>query len=206
MQLVATRSGRHGRLHTCTQVGGCPCVHTIPPAHLQHTSHTSHTSHTPLLLGVGTGLRLVVATGSTTYISTLAEQLSQARHPYSCQRLSTFVGWPCTQHVWCQQAPLALLLLLPAGVTLNKRAPSPLRTHTCPQKPPNAFQRGVHRVSWLLLAFMAAMVPLVVLFNGLMTADWAQVGCICRPCRLPLHPRTSRDAPSSSAAWPRLFR
>lgn len=43
------------------------------------------------------------------------------------------------------------------------------------QKPPNAFQRGVQRVSWLLIAFMAAMVPLVVLCNGLMTGDWAQV-------------------------------
>ncbi|KAL4428800.1 hypothetical protein ABPG77_005238 [Micractinium sp. CCAP 211/92] len=67
----------------------------------------------------GTGLGLVVATGNSTYVSTLAEQLGR-------------------------------------------------------QKPPNAFQRGVKRVSWLLIALMAAMVPLVVLSNGLMTGDWAQ--------------------------------
>ncbi|KAL4451583.1 hypothetical protein ABPG75_007245 [Micractinium tetrahymenae] len=67
----------------------------------------------------GTGLGLVIATGNSTYISTLADQLSR-------------------------------------------------------QKPPNAFQRGVQRVSWLLIAFMAAMVPLVVACNGLMTGDWAQ--------------------------------
>lgn len=50
----------------------------------------------------GVGLGLVVATGPSTYLSSLAEELTR-------------------------------------------------------QRPPNAFQRGVRRVSYLLIAFMAAM-------------------------------------------------
>ena len=43
-----------------------------------------------------------------------------------------------------------------------------------PQKPENAFQRGVQRVSYLLISFMAAMVPFVVALSGLMTHSWSQ--------------------------------
>jgi hypothetical protein len=43
-----------------------------------------------------------------------------------------------------------------------------------PQKPSNAFHGGVRRVSYLLIAFMAAMVPLVVASSGLMTHNWGQ--------------------------------
>ncbi|PSC67815.1 Receptor of activated kinase C component of 40S small ribosomal subunit [Micractinium conductrix] len=67
----------------------------------------------------GTGLGVVVATGGQTYLSTVADALSQ-------------------------------------------------------RKPPNAFERGVLRVSYLLIAFMVCMVPLVMLLNGLRTGDWGQ--------------------------------
>lgn len=39
-------------------------------------------------------------------------------------------------------------------------------TLALPQKPLNAFQLGVQRVSWLLIAVMAGLVPVVVLLSG----------------------------------------
>ena len=36
----------------------------------------------------------------------------------------------------------------------------------------NAFQRGVRRVSYLLIAFMVVVVPLVVAIQGSVTGDW----------------------------------
>lgn len=39
---------------------------------------------------------------------------------------------------------------------------------------PTAFQTGVNRVSWLLIRFMAVMVPLVLLLNGMTKGDWLQ--------------------------------
>ena len=37
---------------------------------------------------------------------------------------------------------------------------------------PNAFQRGISRVSWLLIRFMLVMVPIVLLINGFTKGDW----------------------------------
>ena len=39
---------------------------------------------------------------------------------------------------------------------------------------PTSFQAGVNRVSWLLIRFMAVMVPLVLLLNGFTKGDWLQ--------------------------------
>ena len=39
---------------------------------------------------------------------------------------------------------------------------------------PNAFQAGVNSVSWLLIRFACAMVPVVFLVNGLGKGDWAE--------------------------------
>ena len=39
---------------------------------------------------------------------------------------------------------------------------------------PTSFQTGVNRVSWLLIRFMAIMVPLVLLLNGFTKGDWLQ--------------------------------
>jgi Mg2+-importing ATPase len=39
---------------------------------------------------------------------------------------------------------------------------------------PNAFQAGVNSVSWLLIRFALAMVPLVFLVNGFTKGDWLQ--------------------------------
>ncbi|MGA8391551.1 MAG: magnesium-translocating P-type ATPase [Burkholderiaceae bacterium] len=39
---------------------------------------------------------------------------------------------------------------------------------------PTSFQTGVNRVSWLLIRFMALMVPLVLLLNGFTKGDWLQ--------------------------------
>lgn len=37
---------------------------------------------------------------------------------------------------------------------------------------PNAFQKGISRVSWLLIRFMLVMVPIVLLINGFTKGDW----------------------------------
>lgn len=37
---------------------------------------------------------------------------------------------------------------------------------------PNAFQKGIGRVSWLLIRFMLVMVPVVLLINGFTKGDW----------------------------------
>ncbi|HEY0211769.1 MAG TPA: magnesium-translocating P-type ATPase [Acerihabitans sp.] len=38
--------------------------------------------------------------------------------------------------------------------------------------PPNAFQLGISRVSWLLIRFMLVMTPIVLLVNGFTKGDW----------------------------------
>ena len=38
--------------------------------------------------------------------------------------------------------------------------------------PPNAFQAGISRVSWLLIRFMMVMTPVVLLVNGFTKGDW----------------------------------
>jgi Mg2+-importing ATPase len=40
------------------------------------------------------------------------------------------------------------------------------------QRPPTSFDRGVNRVSWLLIKFMLVMVPVVFLINGLSKGNW----------------------------------
>ncbi|MCH8473995.1 MAG: magnesium-translocating P-type ATPase [Opitutales bacterium] len=40
--------------------------------------------------------------------------------------------------------------------------------------PETAFQRGVRKVSWLLLTFMAALVPAVLLLNGWFLGNWTE--------------------------------
>lgn len=40
------------------------------------------------------------------------------------------------------------------------------------RRPPTSFDRGVNRVSWVLIRFMMAMVPVVLLINGFAKGDW----------------------------------
>ncbi|WP_026111614.1 magnesium-translocating P-type ATPase [Winslowiella toletana] len=40
------------------------------------------------------------------------------------------------------------------------------------KRPPTSFDRGVNSVSWLLIRFMAVMVPVVLLLNGFTKGDW----------------------------------
>ena len=67
---------------------------------------------------------------------------------------------------------------VPPTPACSARLPMPQHL-PCPQcllqKPPNAFELGVRRVSYLLIAFMAAMVPLVVAISGYVTGNWPQV-------------------------------
>jgi Mg2+-importing ATPase len=42
------------------------------------------------------------------------------------------------------------------------------------QRAQTAFDRGVNGVSWVLIRFMAAMVPIVLLINGFTKGDWVQ--------------------------------
>ena len=42
------------------------------------------------------------------------------------------------------------------------------------ERPQTAFDRGVAKVSWLLIRFMLVMVPVVFLINGLSKGDWLQ--------------------------------
>jgi len=39
---------------------------------------------------------------------------------------------------------------------------------------PNAFQRGINKVSWLLIRFMLVMAPVVLLINGFTKGDWLE--------------------------------
>ncbi|QKJ85874.1 Magnesium ABC transporter ATPase [Paramixta manurensis] len=47
-----------------------------------------------------------------------------------------------------------------------------LARHLVGKRAPTAFDRGVNNVSWLLIRFMAFMVPLVLLINGFTKGDW----------------------------------
>ena len=38
--------------------------------------------------------------------------------------------------------------------------------------PPTAFERGISRFTWLMLRFLAVMVPLVFVINGLTKGSW----------------------------------
>lgn len=49
-----------------------------------------------------------------------------------------------------------------------------LASHLVGQRAETAFDRGVRGVSWLLIRFMLAMVPLVLLINGLTKGDWTE--------------------------------
>src|SRR6185436_6697738 len=40
--------------------------------------------------------------------------------------------------------------------------------------PPTAFDRGISRFTWLILRFIAVMVPLVFVINGLTKGNWQQ--------------------------------
>lgn len=44
------------------------------------------------------------------------------------------------------------------------------------ERPQSAFAKGVKRVSYVLMLFMAVMMPLVVVINGLSTGDWSDAG------------------------------
>ncbi|HET7631604.1 MAG TPA: magnesium-translocating P-type ATPase [Gemmatimonadaceae bacterium] len=47
-------------------------------------------------------------------------------------------------------------------------------TRTSDAAETNEFQRGVNRVSWLLIRFVLVMVPLVLLINGFTKGDWTE--------------------------------
>lgn len=101
----------------------------------------------------GTGLCVVVATGQDVFLATVASTL---------QHKAGGAG----QNPECHTAP---------HLRPFPRLPLPVSVHAFTlQKPSNAFQLGVQRVSYLLIAFMAAMVPLVVASSSLMTRNWGQ--------------------------------
>ncbi|QDJ49458.1 magnesium-translocating P-type ATPase [Bordetella hinzii] len=47
-------------------------------------------------------------------------------------------------------------------------------TVTATTRAPTQFQRGINRVSWVLIRFMLVMVPLVFLINGVTKGDWLE--------------------------------
>ena len=49
-----------------------------------------------------------------------------------------------------------------------------LAAHLVQQRPLTSFDRGVNRVSWLLIKFMLVMVPVVFLINGLTKGNWLE--------------------------------
>jgi Mg2+-importing ATPase len=49
-----------------------------------------------------------------------------------------------------------------------------LARHVVGRRPPTSFDKGVNRVSWLLIRFMLVMVPLVFFLNGLSKGDWLE--------------------------------
>jgi Mg2+-importing ATPase len=44
------------------------------------------------------------------------------------------------------------------------------------ERPQSAFAKGVKRVSYVLMLFMAIMMPAVVVINGLTTGNWSDAG------------------------------
>ena len=48
-----------------------------------------------------------------------------------------------------------------------------ISTSLVEQQPPTSFDRGMTRFTWLMIYFIAVMVPLVFLINGLTKGDWA---------------------------------
>ncbi len=46
--------------------------------------------------------------------------------------------------------------------------------HVTAEPPPSAFDRGVSRFTWLMIGFMAVMVPLVFIINGVTKHDWKE--------------------------------
>ena len=40
------------------------------------------------------------------------------------------------------------------------------------ERPPTSFDQGLNRFTWLMIQFMAVMVPLVFLINGFTKHDW----------------------------------
>ncbi len=42
------------------------------------------------------------------------------------------------------------------------------------QPPPTAFDKGVARFTWLMIRFIAVMVPLVFVINGLSKGNWRE--------------------------------
>jgi Mg2+-importing ATPase len=49
-----------------------------------------------------------------------------------------------------------------------------LASHLVQQRPLTSFDRGVNKVSWLLIKFMLVMVPIVFLINGLVKGNWLE--------------------------------
>jgi Mg2+-importing ATPase len=49
-----------------------------------------------------------------------------------------------------------------------------LARHVLGRRPPTSFDKGVNRVSWLLIRFMLVMVPVVFFLNGLTKGDWQE--------------------------------
>jgi len=49
-------------------------------------------------------------------------------------------------------------------------------SHLGTNRAPTAFENGVNSVSWLLIRFMAVMVPIVFLINGFTKGDWISAG------------------------------
>lgn len=49
-----------------------------------------------------------------------------------------------------------------------------LATKVVQERPLTSFDRGVHKVSWLLIRFMMVMVPVVFVINGVTKGDWLE--------------------------------
>ena len=137
-----------------------------------------------------------MATGGSTYISTLADVLNQQARVGRVALQTWWAVGMCAHHT-PHTTPACSARLPRQCRTISCRSIPYLH---CPsQKPPNAFELGVRRISYILIAFMAAMVPLVVVISGYVTGNWPQVTCRTA-CR---HPAAQPSTNCAAAnGWP----
>ncbi|RCI12888.1 hypothetical protein L249_0911 [Ophiocordyceps polyrhachis-furcata BCC 54312] len=72
----------------------------------------------------------------------------------------------------CIMKALRLLLLLPLTQDVQDVLVANMANELTKKRAPNAFQRGIRHVSYMLIGFMCVMVPIVLGISGKMTGDW----------------------------------
>ncbi len=110
---------------------------------------------------------LFISQAALTGESLPVEKQAQSRMPEDCD--------PLEQDTLCfmgtnviSGTAIALVISTGAQTWFGQLAERVIRQ----DEQPNAFQRGISKVSWLLIRFMMVMTPIVLLINGYTKGDW----------------------------------